>query len=107
MVTRRAVAFLLVLAGAAFAALPVRAQVVCLGASHTAGKGVALQEAFPAQLELLLRAKGYTGYVVNAGISGDTTTGMLARLESVTPPGTRVVVLQPGGNDFRKIEIPL
>jgi acyl-CoA thioesterase-1 len=82
--------------------VPAIAQVVCLGASHTAGKGVSSLEAFPAQLELLLRARGYTGSVVNAGISGDTTAGMLARLSSVTAPGTRVVVLQPGGNDFRK-----
>ena len=80
----------------------VNAQVVALGASNTAGKGVSSQEAYPAQLEGMLRAKGYNVTVVNAGISGDTTSGMLSRLGSAVPQGTRVVVLQPGGNDWRR-----
>ena len=78
------------------------AQIVALGASNTAGKGVAPQSAYPAQLESLLRAKGYNGRVVNAGVSGDTTAGMLARLDTLVPNGTRVVILQPGGNDRRQ-----
>ena|SRR5580704_9442431 len=78
------------------------AQVVCLGASHTRGRGVASTDAFPAQLEVMLRAKGYTGQVVNQGINGDTTAGMLSRLDAAVPPGTRVVILQPGGNDARR-----
>jgi acyl-CoA thioesterase-1 len=41
--------------------------------------------------------------VVNAGINGDTTGGMLARLDRVVPKGTSVVILQPGGNDRRKL----
>ena len=40
--------------------------------------------------------------VTNAGISGDTTGGMLARLSSAVPPGTKIVILQIGGNDARK-----
>jgi acyl-CoA thioesterase-1 len=76
------------------------AQVVALGASNTVGMGVRPQEAYPAQLEAMLRAKGYNGRVVNAGISGDMTAGMLARLDSAVPNGTRVVILQPGGNDL-------
>jgi len=79
-----------------------RAQIVALGASNTAGKGVPAESAYPAQLEAMLRAKGYNGRVVNAGVSGDTTAGMLARLDSVAPNGTRVVILQPGGNDRRR-----
>src|SRR5256885_14806264 len=78
------------------------AQVVALGASNTAGKGVAPQSAYPAQLEALLRAKGYNGHVTNAGINGDTTAGMLARLDTTVPNGTRVGNLQPGGNDLRQ-----
>ena len=74
---------------------------VCLGASNTAGKGVSQQEAYPAQLEIMLRARHYTGRVANAGVSGDTTWGMLNRLETAVPAGTRVVILQPGGNDAR------
>jgi acyl-CoA thioesterase-1 len=41
--------------------------------------------------------------VINAGINGDTTGGMLARLDRVVPKGTSVVVLQPGGDDRRKL----
>ena len=40
--------------------------------------------------------------VVNAGINGDTTEGMLGRLDRAVPNGTRAVILQPGGNDRRK-----
>jgi acyl-CoA thioesterase I len=78
------------------------AQVVALGASNTAGKGVSSQDAYPAQLEAMLKARGYGVRVINAGISGDTTQGMLARLNSAVPQGTRVVILQPGGNDLRR-----
>jgi acyl-CoA thioesterase I len=78
------------------------ATVVALGASNTAGKGVSPGEAYPAQLETMLRARGLDVNVINAGISGDTTGGMMARLESAVPKGTKVVILQPGGNDLRK-----
>ena len=77
--------------------------VVALGASNTFGKGVARNQAYPAQLEALLRAKGLSVRVINAGINGDTTGGMLARLDRVVPKGTDVVILQPGGNDQRKL----
>jgi acyl-CoA thioesterase-1 len=88
---------LLVQLGAAHAAT-----VVALGASNTAGKGVSPDQAYPAQLEAMLRARGLDVTVANAGISGDTTGGMMARLDSAVPKGTRVVILQPGGNDLRK-----
>ena len=91
---------------ATFALLSVSAAqaatVVALGASNTFGKGVSRSQAYPAQLEALLRAKGLSARVVNAGINGDTTGGMLARLDRVVPKGTSVVILQPGGNDRRK-----
>lgn len=79
------------------------ATVVALGASNTFGKGVSRGQAYPAQLEALLRARGLNARVVNAGINGDTTGGMLARLDRVVPKGTSVVILQPGGNDRRKL----
>ena len=75
--------------------------IVALGASNTYGRGVARSEAYPAQLEALLRAKGRAVRVINAGINGNTTGAMLQRLGSV-PNGTAVVILQPGGNDRRK-----
>lgn len=78
------------------------ATVVALGASNTFGKGVSPGESYPSQLEAMLRAKGINATVVNAGINGDTTGGMLARLDSAVPKGTNVVILQPGGNDMRK-----
>ena len=77
------------------------ATVVALGASNTYGKGVARNQAYPAQLEAILRAKGLNVHVVNAGINGDTTEGMLGRLGRVVANGTSAVILQPGGNDRR------
>jgi acyl-CoA thioesterase I len=78
------------------------ATIVALGASNTYGKGVAHNHAYPAQLEAILRAKGSKVHVVNAGINGDTTDGMLRRLDQAVPKGTSAVILQPGGNDRRK-----
>ncbi len=67
--------------------------IVALGASNTAGKGVGEENAFPARLEALLRAKGYDARVVNAGISGDDTGGMLSRIDEAVPDGTQIVIL--------------
>jgi len=78
------------------------AQIVALGASNTAGYGVGASSAYPAQLEQILSAKGRPMSVTNAGISGNTTGGMLARLSSAVPAGTKIVILQIGGNDARK-----
>jgi acyl-CoA thioesterase-1 len=78
------------------------AQIVALGASSTAGYGVGASAAYPAQLEAMLRARGRPMSVSNAGISGDTTGGMLARLSSAVPPGTKIVILQIAGNDAMK-----
>jgi acyl-CoA thioesterase I len=69
------------------------AQIVAFGASNTAGYGVGSDEAWPARLEAMLRAKGYQATVANAGISGDTTAGMLERLDSAVPNGTELVIL--------------
>ncbi|SDJ19978.1 MULTISPECIES: GDSL-type esterase/lipase family protein [Bradyrhizobium] len=85
--------------GAAYSA---SAQVVALGASNTEGHGVGSSEAFPAQLERMLQAKGSSTHVSNAGVFGDTTSGMLSRLSSSVPEGTKIVILQFGGNDFRQ-----
>jgi acyl-CoA thioesterase-1 len=77
------------------------AQVVALGASNTAGYGVGAGSAYPAQLEAMLREKGYAVTVRNAGRSGDTAVGMLARLDTGVPAGTRVAVIDPGNNDIK------
>jgi acyl-CoA thioesterase-1 len=78
------------------------AQIVALGASSTAGYGVGASVAYPAQLEAILRARGRPMSVSNAGVSGDTTGGMLSRLSSAVPQGTRIVILQIAGNDAMK-----
>jgi acyl-CoA thioesterase-1 len=78
------------------------AQIVALGASSTAGYGVGASAAYPAQLQEILRAKGRPMSVSNAGVSGDTTGGMLARLSGAVPPGTSIVILQIAGNDAMK-----
>jgi acyl-CoA thioesterase-1 len=77
-----------------------QAQIVALGASNVAGRGVSSSEAFPAQLERMLAGKGYQVHVANAGISGDTNAGMLARLDQAVPDGTRIVLLGTLGGGF-------
>lgn len=67
--------------------------IVSLGASNTAGKGVGTQQSFTGQLEAVLRAKGYDVNIANAGVNGDTSAGMLARLGSAVPDGTQIVIL--------------
>jgi acyl-CoA thioesterase-1 len=76
------------------------AQIVAFGASNVAGAGVESGQAWPAQLEALLREKGYNVNVINAGITGDTTTHMLERVDSSIPNGTKIVVLDIGGGFF-------
>ena len=83
--------------------------VVALGASNTAGRGrgrtadgVPSDQAYPAQLERLLASQGCHVRILNAGRAGDTTDMMLDRLPSVIGPGTKLVILQSGGNDERR-----
>jgi len=85
------------------------AEVVALGASNTYGRGrgstpdgVNPGQAYPAQLERLLRSQGCRVSVRNAGVAGNTTSQMLSRLSGVLGKDTRVLILQPGGNDRRR-----
>jgi len=101
----RRVVGLLVAVALALASAPAFAatvQIVALGASNTAGKGVGEAAAWPAQLEAMLRAKGLDVRVRNAGISGDDTSGMLARLNSAVPEGTNIVILEKAASNDRK-----
>jgi acyl-CoA thioesterase-1 len=75
--------------------------IVAIGASNTSGFGVGAANAYPAVLQALLRKKGIDANVTNAGVWGDVTGGMLARLDSAVPKGTDIVILQPGANDLR------
>ena len=74
-------------------------KIVALGASQTNGKGVSRSDAYPAQLESILKAQGYSVSVANEGIDGDTTRGILSRLNAAVPDGTKIVLVQPGTND--------
>lgn len=85
------------------------AEIVALGASNTEGRGrgstadgVPREQAYPAQLERLLNSSGCRVRVLNAGVAGDTTSGMLERLPGLLGTDTRVLILQPGGNDERR-----
>jgi len=76
---------------------PVR--IVALGDSLTAGFGLPADATFPAKLEKALRAKGLAVEVSNAGVSGDTASGGLARLDWSVPEGTDAVIIELGAND--------
>jgi acyl-CoA thioesterase-1 len=73
--------------------------VAFLGDSLTAGLGLAEDEAFPALIEAELREEGYGVRVVNAGVSGDTSAGGLARLDWLLAQAPAVVVVGLGAND--------
>ena len=75
-------------------------KVVALGDSLTAGFRLRGSAAFPVQLEQALKAKGLAVEVANAGVSGDTASGGLARLDWSVPDGTDAVILELGANDM-------
>lgn len=72
---------------------------VALGDSLTAGLGLPSAAAFPAQLEAALRERGHDVKVLNAGVSGDTATAGLARLDWALDPATDGVIVELGAND--------
>ena len=80
--------------------------VVALGDSVTAGLGVAADEAFPARLEVRLRAEGYAYRVINAGVSGDTTAGGVRRVDWVLRSSPEVVIVALGANDGLRGQSP-
>ena len=73
--------------------------VVAFGDSLTAGYGLDHDDVFPVRLERALRARGLAARVVNAGVSGDTTAGGLARLDWSLVDKPSLVIVQLGGND--------
>ena len=74
-------------------------RILVLGDSLTAGYGLAPEEAFPVQLEKALQAAGHDVAVINAGVSGDTTAGGLARLDWALADEPQLVIVELGGND--------
>lgn len=74
-------------------------QITVVGDSLMAGYGLAPTEGFVPQLQAALTAAGAQAVLTNAGVSGDTTAGGLARLDWSVGPGTDAVILGLGGND--------
>ena len=81
-------------------------KIVAFGDSLMAGYQLPTQDAFPVQLERALRAKGIAVEVANAGVSGDTSSGGLARLDWSVPDGTDAVILELGANDMLRAVDP-
>ncbi len=82
--------------------------IVCLGDSLTAGLGVDYESSYPAQLQRKLGEQGYKYRVVNAGVSGETSSGTLSRLEWILMQKPDIVILEIGANDgLRGIQVTL
>jgi acyl-CoA thioesterase-1 len=88
---------------AAFAQSPAAAakpvKMVVLGDSLSAGLGLSASAAFPEQLQKALKTKGITVDMINAGVSGDTSSGGRDRLDWSVPEGTEAVIVELGAND--------
>ncbi|MBZ9675305.1 arylesterase [Mesorhizobium sp. ES1-1] len=100
---RRVVAgilLILALCGAMSSSRAEPFKIVGFGDSLMAGYGLGPGEGFTDKLQAALRAKGHDVTVANAGVSGDTTSGGLARLDWSVPDGTQLVILELGANDM-------
>lgn len=91
---------LLALLGTLVVALAEPYRIVGFGDSLMAGYGLDAGQSFPEKLEKALRDRGHDVVIVNAGVSGDTTAGGLARLDWSVPDGTQLVILELGANDM-------
>ncbi len=83
-----------------------RITIVAFGDSLTEGFGVEPGESYPAQLGAKLEANGYDIDVVNGGISGETSSGGLSRVDWMLGTEPDIVIVETGGNDgLRGIEL--
>jgi acyl-CoA thioesterase-1 len=97
----------LMMAGTAFAETPAPnapqsskpIKIVVLGDSLSAGLGLSASAAFPDRLQKALNTKGIAVDMINAGVSGDTSSGGRDRLDWSVPEGTQAVILELGAND--------
>jgi acyl-CoA thioesterase-1 len=95
---------IVVVAGTAFAQSPAAGdakpiKMVVLGDSLSAGLGLPASSAFPVRLQKALKDKGIAVDMINAGVSGDTSSGGRDRLDWSVPEGTEAVILELGAND--------
>ena len=75
-------------------------RIIALGDSLTAGYGLPLAESYPALLEQQLQREGFHVDVINAGVSGETTSGTLSRVGFIRAQSPKLVILGIGGNDM-------
>jgi len=90
---------LMTMAHPAWAEATKPVKLVVLGDSLSAGLGLQATAAFPARLQKALGDKGIKVDMINAGVSGDTTSGGRDRLDWSIPEGTEAVILELGAND--------
>jgi acyl-CoA thioesterase I len=74
-------------------------KMVVLGDSLSAGLGLPAASAFPVRLQKSLKINGIDVDMINAGVSGDTSSGGRDRLDWSVPEGTDAVIVELGGND--------
>lgn len=87
---------------------PAEGKIVALGDSLTAGLGVDPDRSYPSLLQKRLVEEGHDYRVVNAGVSGETTSGTLSRLDWILSQDPDIVILEIGANDgLRGIETDL
>lgn len=79
---------------------PPPVKIVALGDSLTAGYGLPDKDGFVPRLQAALTEKGVAAEVANAGVSGDTSSDGLARLNWSVPQGTAAVIVELGANDM-------
>ena len=75
-------------------------KIVGFGDSLMAGYQLDAGQSFPEKLEAALKARGHDVVITNAGVSGDTTSGGLSRLDWSVPDDTDLVILELGANDM-------
>jgi acyl-CoA thioesterase-1 len=85
---------------AAAPAMAAQANILVFGDSLSAGFGLPPEQSFPAQLEAKLKAAKIDARVTNAGVSGDTTAGGVARLDAALAAKPTLVILELGANDM-------
>lgn len=81
------------------ASVDVRPKIVVLGDSLTAGLGLPVAQAYPSLLQERLNSNGLNFEVVNAGVSGDTSAGGLARMDWALQGNVKILIVALGGND--------
>jgi len=96
----RHLVYALLLMAAAAPAAAKDVHVLAFGDSLTAGYGLPQDAAFPAVLERALKARGHRVEIANAGVSGDTASAGLDRVDWSVPDGTDGVIVELGANDM-------